>query len=103
MNNPTTAVTKTSEKPMEFVPFGAADKIKLTLEIVKNIIAVKTKSGKSCTDSDGIKFMMLCQAQRLNPFAGDAYLAGYDRKDGSATFSLITAHVAFLKDRKSVV
>jgi phage recombination protein Bet len=39
---------------------------------------------------------MLCQAQRLNPFAGDAFLVGYDSNNGPS-FSLITAHQAFLK------
>lgn len=93
------AVTQAkTEKEMEFVPFGAADKIKLSIKIVQTMIAVKTRSGATCSDADAIKFMMLCEAQRLNPFAGDAYLTGYDGKDGApAKFSLITAHVAFLK------
>ena len=44
--------------------------------------------------------MMLCQAQRLNPFAGDAFLVGYDGRNGPQ-FSLITAHVALLKRAES--
>lgn len=87
---------KATEKEMEFIPFGAQDKIKLTIAIVQNLIAVKTKSGKTCSDQDAVKFMMMCQARRLNPFEGDAYLIGYDSRDG-ASFSLITAHQAFLK------
>jgi phage recombination protein Bet len=39
---------------------------------------------------------MLCKARALNPFEGDAFLIGYDCKDG-AKFNLITAHQAFLK------
>jgi phage recombination protein Bet len=85
-----------AEKPMEFVPYGAVDKIRLTLSIIQNIVAVPTKSGKTCSERDAMKFMMLCQAQRLNPFAGDAFLVGYDGQNGP-TFSLITAHQAFLK------
>jgi len=97
MTQPTHQVVKQgTSKEMEFVPFGQADSIKLSVEIVKNLIAVPTRSGKTCSDRDAIKFMMLCKAQRLNPFAGDAFLIGYDGQDG-ATFSLITAHVAFLK------
>lgn len=84
------------EKLMEYVPFGAADKIRLTLSIIQNIVAVPTKSGKTCSEREAMKFMMLCQAQRLNPFAGDAFLIGYDGQ-GGPTFSLITAHQAFLK------
>ncbi len=85
-----------SEKEMRFVPFGAEDEIKLSIAIIKNLIAVKTKSGKTCSDNEAIKFMMMCQARKLNPFEGDAFLIGYDGRDG-ATFSLITAHQAFLK------
>jgi phage recombination protein Bet len=59
-------------------------------------VAQPTKSGKTCTDRDALKFMMLCQAQRLNPFAGDAFLLGYDGQNGPQ-YSLITAHQAFLK------
>lgn len=97
----TNAVAKTEEAKLEYVPFGAADKIKLTVSIVQNLIAVPTKSGKTCSTRDALRFAMLCQAQRLNPFAGDAYLVGYDKrdKDGNYTaqFSLITAHLALLK------
>lgn len=89
-----------SEKPMEFVPFGSDQKIKLTVSIVKSVCCTPTKSGRRCSDSDALKFMMLCQALGLNPFANDAYLVGYDsNKDGVIvpTFSLITAHQALLK------
>jgi phage recombination protein Bet len=81
---------------IEFTPFGAKEKIQLSIEIVKRLIAVKTKSGKTCSDEDAFKFMLMCQARHLNPFEGDAYLIGYDSQ-GGASFSLITAHQAFLK------
>lgn len=96
MSNPTTAVVRLEDKPMEYVPYGAQDKIKLSVSIIKNLVAVKTKSGKTCSDNDAIRFLMLCQARRLSPFEGDCFLIGYDGKDGP-TFSLITAHQAFLK------
>ena len=102
------SITKTNdakERQVEFVPFGAVDKIKMTIAIVQNTIAVKTKTGKTCSERDAMKFIMLCQAQRLNPFAGDAFLVGYDKRqsDGSyePQFSLITSHVAFLKRAES--
>ncbi len=91
------AVKSDDSKFMEYVPFGAEDKIKLSVNIIKNMVAVKTRSGKTCSDQDAIKFMMLCNARKLNPFEGDAFLIGYDNKEGGATFSLITAHQAFLK------
>lgn len=85
-----------TEKPMEYVPFGAADKIKLSITIIQTTVCIPTKSGKVCTARDALRFMMLCQAQRLNPFAGDCFLCGYDGKNGPV-FSLITAHQSFLK------
>jgi phage recombination protein Bet len=96
MNEQTQAVVKTDEKPMVYVPFGGTEEIKLSISIVKNLIAVKTKSGKTCSDNDAMKFLMLCKSRLLDPYAGDAYLIGYDGKDGPS-FSLITAHQAFLK------
>jgi phage recombination protein Bet len=96
MNDKTTAVVKRDEKAIEFTPYGSADKIKLSIAIVLNTVAVPTKRGRLPTERDAIKFMMLCQAQRLNPYAGDAYLVGYDAQDGPV-FSLITAHQALLK------
>lgn len=89
-------VQKPAERAVEFQPFGAADKIKLSIRMVQDQIAVPTRSGKTCSERDALKFVMLCQAQRLNPWAGDAFLIGYDGQQGP-TFSLITAHVAFLK------
>lgn len=85
-----------SKQLVEFVPFGTKDKIELSIEVVKRLIAVKTKSGKQPSDEDAFKFMLMCQARRLNPFEGDAYLIGYDGQHGPS-FSLITAHQAFLK------
>lgn len=84
------------DKGTSFIPFGGQDEITLTINMVMSIIAVPTKSKKYPTKSDCIKFIALCKARRLNPFEGDAFLTGYDSKDGPK-FSLITAHQAFLK------
>lgn len=79
-----------------YTPFAAADPIKLSIAIVKKWLCKPTKSGAICTDSDAMRFMMMCQARRLNPFEGDAHLVGYDGKNGPE-FSLITAHQALSK------
>lgn len=84
------------DKSTTFIPFGGQDELTLTISMVKSIIAVPTKSKKYPTDGDCIKFIALCKARRLNPFEGDAFLIGYDSKDGPK-FNLITAHQAFLK------
>jgi phage recombination protein Bet len=97
MAPPNTQLVKKESAEMEFVPFGAKDPIKLSVSIVQKFACTPTKGGRICSDRDAMRFLMLCQAQRLNPFAGDAYLVGYDNREGGATFSLITSHLAFLK------
>ena len=86
-------------KVVEYIPFGAKSSIKLTMPIVRDIVAVKTRKGIPPTDQQIMKFMLLCKARMLNPFEGDAFLIGFDSgKDGDPpTFQLITAHQAFLK------
>lgn len=80
----------------EFVPFGSKDLVKLSVTMVRNMIAGKTRTGKTCSEDDALKFIMLCKAKRLNPWEGDAFLIGFDTDDGPK-FSLIAAHQAFLK------
>ena len=88
--------TATDDRIVEYVPFGESKPIKLTLAIVRTHIAVPTRSGQMPSDSDLIRFMMLCRAGELNPWTRDAYLVGYDTQDGPK-FSLITAIQALLK------
>jgi phage recombination protein Bet len=83
-------------KEMVYTPQGSSKEIKLTVGIVQSLCCARTKSGAVATQADALKFMMLCQARGLNPFEGDAYLVGYDGKNGPE-FSMITAHQAFLK------
>ena len=97
MSEKQTAVATRPEREMEFVPHGGQDKIKLTVQIVQMLVAVPTKSGKTCSSQDALKFMMLCQGQRLNPFAGDAFLIGFDKRDGTTQYQQVTAHQAYLK------
>jgi len=84
----------------QYIPFGAKDAIKLSVRIVQEMICVPSRSGKVCNETDALKFMMFCKAKALNPFEGDCFLLGYDStEDGKTTtsFSLITAHQAYLK------
>lgn len=62
MPEPTQAVA-TLDKESVFVPFGSKDEIKLSINIVKRLVAVKTKSGQTCTDDDAMKFIMMCKAR----------------------------------------
>lgn len=85
-----------ADREVEFIPFGSKEGIKLSIAIVKRLVCVKTKNGHLCSDDEAIKFIMMCKAKAANPFEGDAYLIGYDGKDGPQ-FSMITAHQVFLK------
>src|SRR5438477_8449913 len=81
---------------VEIVPLGTDERIKLSISIVRKLIAVPTRAGKLPDDNQCIKFMMLCRARHLNPFEQDAFFLGYDSQAGPQ-FSLITAHQVFLK------
>lgn len=84
------------ERVVEFVPFLQREAIKLSIGMVQRYLCKPTKSGAVCTDAQALRFIMLCKARGLNPFEGDAFVIGYDAKDGPE-FSLITAHQAFMK------
>jgi len=86
-------------------PFGAqpGDEIKMSVPLIRRYIAVpawdKQKQEEiQPSDEECVKFLMLCNARRLNPFEGDAYMIPFfDTTIGKHKWSLITAHSAFLK------
>ena len=91
------ATPKQDDKLMvEFVPFGASDKIKLSTTMIREFIAVPTKSGALPTPRDCMKFLMLCRGKRANPFEGDCFLIGYDSANGPS-FSMVCGIELFLK------
>ena len=95
--NPNAALlTSILDRETEFVPFMGKDPIKLSARLVMKFLCTPTKSGAVCDERMAIRFVMMCKARGLNPWEGDAYIIGYDAKDGP-TFSLVTAHQAFLK------
>lgn len=79
-----------------YVPLGEADEITLNGTQVLTVLAHKTKNGHLPPKGEVLKFIMLCKTRGLNPWAGDAYLLGYESEDGDV-WSLITAHQALLK------
>jgi phage recombination protein Bet len=86
----------TKREEVEYLPLGAADPIRLSVNIIRSYLTRPTRSGAVCDDRQAMKFIMLCKSRGLNPWEGDAFLVGFDGKDGPE-FSLITAHQAFLK------
>ena len=81
-----------------YTPFQGTDdnQVALSPGVVLRFFAKPTRQGKLCTYEQAVRFVMLCKARRLDPREGDAYIVGYDTKNGPE-FNLITAHQAFLK------
>jgi len=94
-----------SNRQVEYTSLETNEPVKLTLAVVKRVVATPTRGGKMPSDADCFLFMKLCQARRLNPLVGDAYLIGFDTKTWSpggeetwtAKFNIIVAHSALLK------
>lgn len=70
--------------------------LSMSISHVRKLFAQPTRQGHRPTDRECWMFLQLCKARGLNPYVGDAFLVGYDSKDGPS-FSLITAHQALLK------
>lgn len=78
------------------VQYQASDgsSVKLTPGVVmKYIISGNTQAS----DKDVYAFMAKCQARRLNPLAGDAYMTTYRNKDGSTTSTVIVSKDYFVR------
>lgn len=90
----TTALKATAASPLdriiEYVPQGEKELIKLSGAMVRQFLVKPTKSGAMPSEVDVTKFVMLCKARELNPWVGDAFLVGYDGREGPE-FSLITS------------
>jgi phage recombination protein Bet len=86
-------------------PFGAqpGEEIKLSVPLIRRYVAVPAWDKEEQkeippSDEECVKFLMLCNARRLNPFEGDAYMIPFfDTSTRRHKWSLITAHSAFLK------
>lgn len=92
----TEIVKKSDGGLVKYVPLGSEDAIQLSVAIIRNYIVTPTKSGAMPSNSDCMRLLALCRAQRLDPFQRDCYLTGYDGKNGPE-FSIIISHSVFLK------
>ena len=84
------------KRTVKFTPFGESREIELNGAAVLQFLAARTKSGAQPTADVIVKFMKLCEARGLDPWQGDAYLLGYDGKEGPQ-WSVITAVGALYK------
>lgn len=91
-------VQTNKDKDVEYIPFGTQSKIKLSLSIIKNFVAVPGKNGELPDDRQSMRFMMLCRSRQLDPFQGDAFMIPFwnSQKNGYE-WSMVTAQQAFLK------
>lgn len=83
-----------------YTPLAERESIKLSKQIILKYLSHPTRSGARPGDEEVMKFMMLCRSRALNPFEGDAYLLGYDGKNGPE-FSIVTAIQALYKRAES--
>lgn len=88
-------VAKRDATELEYIPLGCQSKITISVGIVQNLIAIPTKSRKTCSRADALKFIAMCYARRMNPFTGDCFLQGYDTANGPK-FEFITAYQALI-------
>lgn len=94
----TLALEETARKGfVEYIPLGQSAVVRLNVKQIQTHLANPTAKGIRPSVTDCLGFAMLCKAQGLDPWAGDAYLLGFDNKDDTATFQKITAYAALLK------
>lgn len=79
-----------ANRAVTFKPLGESTEITLTVAQVYQVMAKPTARGVKPPLSEIVTFMELCAARQVNPWVGDAYLVGFDTKDGPQ-FSLITS------------
>lgn len=88
--------TQLSTQSVSFTPFGQSEELTVSFQDVRELIAVKTRQGKGPSDKDVNMFLHLCKASGLNPYVKDAYLLGYDSRDGPV-FNIISSIKALEK------
>ncbi len=85
-----------AERVWSYTPFNETSKVDLTLARVRNFLVTPTKKGKWPSDKELTNFLQICKTRRLNPWVRDAFLLGYDTKQG-AKFETIVAYQALSK------
>lgn len=90
------AVQDINSFAVTFTPVGAVEPMTLRYPVVAAHFGTPTASNAKPTAIDICKFMQLCKAAGLNPYVGDAFLVGYDSKNGPM-FNLIVSVLALRK------
>jgi len=84
------AVQTGDARLVTYQPLGDSDIVELKIEHVRSYLSRPTKRGVEPTKADVVKFMMLCKSRALNPWTGDAFLVGFDGREGPE-FNLLTS------------
>lgn len=101
----TTTAAKPSDTPIldkilsegvTYKTFGTERDVHLVGREAYEAFALPTTSGKMPTRAHLSTFLKTCEASRLDPWARDAFLIGYDTQSGPV-FNTIVAHQSFLK------
>lgn len=87
---------KSAETIWSYKPFGETDEINLTLNRARHFLVNPTRSGALPSDKEVTHFLQICKIRKLNPWVGDAFLLGYDTRQG-AKFETIVAYQALSK------
>src|SRR5262245_29528835 len=69
-------------RSVAYTPMAERQQIFLTIALVKQHLCVPTRKGHAPTDSDCVKYIMMCRQRGLNPWVADCYLLGYDTNSG---------------------
>lgn len=85
-----------AERTITYTPVGEKEEIKLSVSMAYRYFAQSTAKGHKPTENQVMEFLMLCRSAKLNPWVKDAWLLGYDTKDGPQ-FNIITAYQALAK------
>lgn len=93
-NQQTTAAAQpaTQEKALTYQSLGTD--ITLTKTIVRRMLC---RGNADFTDEQINQFMLMCRANQLNPFLGEAYLTGYKNSAGTSDVSMIVSKEALMK------
>jgi hypothetical protein len=67
---------------IEYTVQGRTKPVRLTVAQAMKYHARPTKQGHLPDANEVVSFLMLCESMQLDPWAGDAYMVGYDTKDG---------------------
>ncbi len=90
---PALSANPTDHNVVQYCPFREATEIQLSPALIYVHFARPTKTGVRPNRPDCLRFLNLCRAKKLNPWAGDCVLSGYDTSHGARFEPIVTLDV----------